>query len=123
MAILEENQEDIPPVAIEKALNRALGDKDFLLEMLEQFKTNGSEWLKSIESLLQKHDGETLAREAHALKGAASNLGAVRVAEFALRLEEMGRSGDLSEGIEVLGALEVELDSINQFIGDWKQQM
>ena len=107
---------DTPPVAFEKALERTLGDRDFLFEMLEEFTSKGPEWLKSIETLLQKCDGETLAQEAHTLKGAAANLGAERMAEFAVRLEEMGRSGDLSDGARVIDELEHEFESITQFI-------
>jgi two-component system sensor histidine kinase/response regulator len=114
---------EIPPLNIETALERVLGDKEFLLELLEDFTARAPEWIKTMGSLLEKRDTETLTREAHTLKGAAANLSADRIAGFALRLEEMGRSGDLSGGIQVLGELKSELESINHFVGKWRHEI
>jgi hypothetical protein len=45
---------------------------------------------------------------AHALKGAATTFAAPGTYEAALRLEEMGRAGELSAALEALAALKQE---------------
>ena len=49
-------------------------------------------------------------RLAHALKGSAANLSAVKVAALAAQLEELGRASDLGAAESVVEALGVEID-------------
>jgi HPt (histidine-containing phosphotransfer) domain-containing protein len=68
-------------------------------------------------------DPPRLQRSAHALKGAAATFAAGATYEAALRLEEMGRAGDLSAAPEALAALGQELErlrpALSVFVGSW----
>jgi hypothetical protein len=46
------------------------------------------------------------------LKGAVSNFGARAAADAALRLEQMGRAGDLSHASPALATLEMEMSAL-----------
>jgi HPt (histidine-containing phosphotransfer) domain-containing protein len=45
---------------------------------------------------VDRGDAEAVRRAAHAVKGMAANLGAKAAAAAALRLEDLGRAGDLA---------------------------
>jgi CheY-like chemotaxis protein len=107
---------DAPPVNLEKALARVMGDKAFLQEMLEQFTGMVSSHLEPMRAAIAQGDGETIARQAHSLKGSAANLSAEKIADTALRLENMGRQGDLSYADPILGELESELGRLKAFV-------
>ena len=55
----------------------------------------------------------TLTQAAHALKGAAANIGATAVGSLCGELEEMGRSGKRDGGPQLVSRLEAELVQVN----------
>ncbi len=105
-----------PPVDVEKALERAVGDKTFLEELLKHFTANVPGQIKTIKENLLREDTGNLEKGAHTLKGSAANMGADRIAALASRLEQMGRDGNLSDGGRVLHELTEELDSLRTFM-------
>jgi len=54
-------------------------------------------------------------REAHRLKGAAGNLSAKRLAELALKLELLGRTGNLAGAEEVINSLRNEYKRLEEY--------
>jgi HPt (histidine-containing phosphotransfer) domain-containing protein len=57
--------------------------------------------LAELRDSAARGDASRLREEAHALKGSATNIGAAAVGQWASRLEEAGRAGDLG-GVESL---------------------
>jgi len=57
--------------------------------------------LAELRSSAADRDGEGLREAAHALKGAATNIGAVAVADHASRLEQAGRTSSL-DGVDTM---------------------
>jgi HPt (histidine-containing phosphotransfer) domain-containing protein len=53
-----------------------------------------------------------VARSAHSLCGASASLGATDLARICASLSTEGTAGDLTHGVALLGALEVELDRV-----------
>ena len=108
-------------IDIPEALNRAMGDVDFLKEMLEELHRSTADFTARIQGALQSGDAETLGSTAHQFKGAAANLGAKALAREALRLEQIGKSGSLEgaqEAFDRLGqAIEVFVRYLKQI--DW----
>ncbi|MEE9566254.1 MAG: response regulator, partial [Desulfobacteria bacterium] len=105
-----------PPVDLDKALERAMGDRAFLERMFREFTQGILGQIRSLRSAVKKGDGEALRKEAHSLKGAAKNLSAEGIASVALRLEQMGRDNDLSAGKQALGDLEAEVVSLKEYM-------
>ncbi|MEW6326132.1 MAG: response regulator [Thermodesulfobacteriota bacterium] len=112
----QSERHDGPPISLEVALKRAMGDREFLEGMLQQFTTNTSKHVETLRVALEQSDAEVLQREAHTLKGAAANLSADRIAAVALRLEQMGRDRKLLAGEQTLRELEDELACLKTYI-------
>lgn len=85
---------DLPVIDISEALNRAMGDVEFLQVMLAEFQHMIPDFMSRIKKALQFNDMGSLARIAHQFKGTAANLGAKIIAAAALELEQIGKIGN-----------------------------
>jgi len=117
----KDKKEDAVPMNLDKALERALGDKDFLENMLEQFTKSLPGQIEALRSALEQGNGETLQQEAHRLEGSAANLSVERIAAAAFALEQVGREGNLEAGKQALGELENEVARLEAYVNqiDW----
>ena len=114
-----QNETDISaPVQLEKALERASGDREFLTELYQHFIKEMDDRIQKFKKFIDLGEAETLADEAHSLKGAASNLSADRLAQVAYQIEQLGRQNDLSNGGQLLEALGNELSDLKAFVND-----
>jgi two-component system sensor histidine kinase/response regulator len=80
---------------VAQALERVEGDRELLEELAHLFT---DEWPKSaaeFEAALKPGDATVLERLAHGLKGAAANVGAVRLSAAASEMEKLARAGNL----------------------------
>ncbi len=94
------------------AMLRDLGPGDglgLLPAATEAFRKDVPARLAALREAVTDAGGQDLAQAAHALKGAAANIGATAVASLCGELEEMGRSGKLDGGPQLVSRLEVEL--------------
>ena len=78
-----------------------LGDEDIIREVVDVYVDDNRERLSMLHAAVGDKDAQGIRTHAHALKGAAANLGAECLSEAAKHLEAAGRAGDLS-GIEEL---------------------
>ncbi|MBZ5502907.1 MAG: PAS domain S-box protein [Acidobacteriia bacterium] len=91
-------------------LRRVDGDRELLEELAQMFIARRSQRRGEVQEALAAHDAGRLARLAHALKGAAANLGALRVPLLADEVEQLARSGDFASAAAVVRHLETEID-------------
>ncbi|MEE8470519.1 MAG: response regulator [Dehalococcoidia bacterium] len=104
------------PVDLNAALQMVDGDRELLGEAVELFlKQDCPRQLKALREGLGRQDAQAVKAAAHGIKGAASNLGGQVVSDVALRLETMGREGDITGAEELLKELEVELEQFTAF--------
>jgi HPt (histidine-containing phosphotransfer) domain-containing protein len=106
-----------------EALNRAMGDGEFLHSIFKEFLTAADNFISQLEGALRQGDFDKLGKIAHQFKGAAANLSAPVVAAAALELESMGKQR-ISEGTDA--ALErlkaaVEKLKAEAVLIDWRQ--
>jgi len=85
------------------------GDVEFLMETAKMFLEECPRVLSEIRKAITRGDGKALERAAHNLKGSVSSFAARAAYEAALRLEVMGREGDLKDSEEAYAALETEI--------------
>ncbi|PWK49144.1 Hpt domain-containing protein [Pleionea mediterranea] len=85
-------------------LKELLGD-DFN-ELVVAFDQDNRKHLSNIAEHIKSANHEQVAHEAHSIKGASSNLGAVELAAKCEALEHSAREGDLSQASELLTAIE-----------------
>lgn len=114
--------EEIPIIDIPEALNRSMGDVDFLKMMLEELHRIVPDYATRIRNALQARDMKTLSSDAHQFKGAAANLGAKAMAQVALQLEQIGKSGSIENADEAISELEKAISAFNQYYEqiDWE---
>jgi HPt (histidine-containing phosphotransfer) domain-containing protein len=93
-----------------EAVYRRVGnDVELLLEAIATFREESTELMGSLGEAVEHRDAELVGRVAHSLKGALATLAASPAADAALRIEKMGRSGDLSGVDEARASLEFEM--------------
>jgi two-component system sensor histidine kinase/response regulator len=103
------------PIDMQKALEEFLGEQEILDNVLRSFQSKVQEQIHLIEHALKTNDAETVRKEAHAIKGGAANLTAQPLADIALSLENIGKSGCLDNGAARLLDLENELNRLDSF--------
>jgi CheY-like chemotaxis protein len=92
------------------ALERVEGDRDLLEELVRIFADECPGNLKEIRLALSGRDAHALRLLAHTVKGAAMNLGALKVSEAALALENQARAGDLENAAPLAENLAKEIE-------------
>lgn len=95
------------------ALSRVGGDEELLREIAEIFLDQCPEALSDIRKAAEAGDAQALERAAHSLKGSVSNFGAKSAYDAALRLEMMGRNGQMGATPAALQELESALNQLN----------
>ncbi len=110
--------EEYAALDYERALDEFEGDQEFLLEVLEGFLKNVRAQIKTIHQALEEGDTEVVRKEAHSIKGGAANLTADHLSRIALELENMGQSGRLDGGYEVLESLEKGCKRLEAYAGE-----
>jgi len=84
--------------------------------MLEHVLTRCQVLVPELEAAIASADGPTILRAAHTLKGAARGVTAETVAEAALQIEMLGRSGEVSTAAELFQNLLVAYDEMIQWV-------
>ena len=111
-----ETSEETQPLDFEKALERAMGDKDFLKMLLGGFVRELPDQIESLKVAVAGTDTAALTEQAHKLKGAAANLSAYGVSSAAKSLEEIGRSQNMDEADQILEMLLNESKRLTEYI-------
>jgi histidine phosphotransfer protein HptB len=94
-------------------------EPDLIVELIDLFLEDTPRRVAAMQEALANSDDRLLAREAHALKGSSSTLGATQVAESCAELELLARAASLQKFAIVLDRLEQELTSLrNIFLSE-----
>ena len=104
------------PLDLRSALPRFDSDLAFFREMLQEFIAHLPDRITGMKESLQAQDVVKLNRQAHNLKGAASNFNAGRLTELAKTLELKAEQADLSGGADLIGGIEAELPHLEAFL-------
>jgi PAS domain S-box-containing protein len=108
--------EPVETIDLESALQRFDGDEDFFKEMLQEFLSYVPKQLEKLAEAIKRDDAKVVEREAHSLKGAAANLDAKPMADLALQLELLGRTGDLAGAGEIVCNLRTAFEHLEKYI-------
>ena len=103
-------------------LARVQGDREVLQEVIQLFYAETPELLAAIRAAITRGDGQALQRAAHALKGTVRSFGAQAAGDAALRLEVMGRDGDLTQAALACTVLGQEVANLEQALAVFRQE-
>jgi HPt (histidine-containing phosphotransfer) domain-containing protein len=109
-------------INLKEALDRVDGDHDLLIEIAELFLAECPRFLTEIHTALSQNDAQTLTLAVHTLKGSVGNFAAAGAYEAALKLERIGRQGNLSQAPDALAALEAQLARLKPVLESLKMK-
>jgi len=104
------------PINLERALHTAMGDTDFLKELLYLFTDATTRQLVEIKSSTATGHTDTAEKYAHKIKGAAANLDIEGIRATAIDLEQAARQQNVSEIEQMTASLELQLKALNEFV-------
>jgi CheY-like chemotaxis protein len=104
------------PLDLARLANLAGTDTAFMSELVGVFRTSAALLLTELRRALAAGPDRTqLLREAHRLKGASANVGAMGLGELAVRLESLAPAADREELERCVEAIAAELAELDRF--------
>ncbi len=88
------------------------GSNDMLFEIIDIFLDDAPARLIDVAAAVQAGDATAAFENAHAVKGSAATLGALRLAELCRQVEAMGRAGDVSGAASVMASVQAEYERV-----------
>lgn len=88
-------------------------DSDLELELLDLFVSDASLRIVEIKNAIALNDFQSIAREAHQIKGSGSNIGAVQIQLAAEKLEQMTCASQTENMMQIIAEIEDEITNIN----------
>lgn len=103
------------PVFDRAALLNRLGGRDELVgKFLSLFHSSVTKSLDDLEQAAQNRDCGQLRKIAHSIKGAAANIGAVRISNVAHEIEEHAGNSQLGEAVSLIPVIGEEIRIFNK---------
>ena len=101
-----------------------IGDESIIIEFAISFLKNGETLMLSLKSAVGAHSPEQIELYAHALKGSASNIGAVPLAKKTWIMEKAASEKNLDDVSEQLRAIEEEYIHLKSLLEhpDWVER-
>jgi HPt (histidine-containing phosphotransfer) domain-containing protein len=91
-------------------LHRLMGDEDFAKEIIDDFLKQIPDNLFALKKALDKKDLLLVKREAHIIKGASGNVGALALQKIAEQIEISGEEKDLVKAGSFVEELDTQLE-------------
>jgi two-component system, sensor histidine kinase and response regulator len=93
-------------------LERVGGDLELLAEVVQLFLNDCPKQLAALSEAVSQQDAVKIQRLAHAIKGQVSNLASEAATAAALRLESMGKDGNITGARQQLSLLEGTIEQL-----------
>lgn len=106
----------LPPIDLKLLHETTQGEPELERELAEIFLEDTGQRLGVLRESLESGDAQNLAFNAHAVKGAAANIGALRFHDLAYRLEMRSKEQVMREAKALLAELEREFARIREFL-------
>ena len=90
----------------EALVERLMGDVELASEIISDFLEDAPRQIAALHDALEGADAPLVRRQAHTLKGASANIGAVALQQAAYEMEVAGEEGDLEKAHGALQAVE-----------------
>lgn len=97
-------------------LDRLGGDEEIFDEIMETYLEDIPTRLRDLRKAVDGNDVARMQHEAHAIKGASANVGAIDLQKIAAQLEGACRNGDSSQAPEMRDAIEDAFEQLRQLL-------
>ncbi len=105
-----------------RAMVERLGDDlELVTELIDLFLEESPMLLADVQLAVNCRDAKAVERSAHRLKGSAGNFGMNKTCAAALRIEVLGRKGDLTDVDAAYQSLHDELRQLQAELAEWRQ--
>lgn len=113
------------PVDLALAMRWLGGDRRLLQELVEIFVDDGPKRLEAMRVAMTAANVGQLEQVAHSLKGAAAILGAARLQNAALALEEAAHDGHAENSPYLVAQIAREVEQVIAFFADptWSERL
>lgn len=98
------------------ALENLGGDEDLFREILQIYLDDVAKRMRLLHEALDGSNCEGIRFEAHAIKGASANIGAVSVREISSDIEQAGRDNRVDAVAELVERLEIAFSMLESRI-------
>ena len=98
-------------------LDRVGGDEALLQTIVDLFLEDAPRQIEALKEAHKKKDAPEVRRQAHTLKGASGNIGAVVMHRVAFQIESAGESGDLAKTDSLIRTIEEEFEKLKRTLG------
>jgi HPt (histidine-containing phosphotransfer) domain-containing protein len=98
------------------ALARLGNNIDLVRDMFAMLGEDAPVYQSRLKSAVDRDDAEGVLQAAHALKGLLCTFGADAALQFARRLEQLGRTGDLTEAPSLIPLLDGEINRFMKYV-------
>ena len=109
-------------IVLEELNERIDGDMGLFRELAEIFSNDSETMVNNVRKAVNSEDAAGLAKSAHTLKGSVANFSAQQAFDSALKLEKIGKSGDLSQSKEALDELEKTINTLVKRLNELASQ-
>jgi HPt (histidine-containing phosphotransfer) domain-containing protein len=92
------------------------GQPDIVAELLGLFLNDGTARVATLRSAISANDANLVHVAAHSLKGISGNLGMSRIIDLSIKLDNMGKAGDLSNADTIFSELDKEFACAKRLI-------
>jgi len=101
-------------------LHRLMGDEDIAKEIIDDFLKQIPVNLFAVKKALNEKDFLLVQREAHVIKGASGNVGALALQEIAEQIEIAGEAKDLVKAGSFVAELDTQLEILKNKLAQSK---
>ena len=99
-------------INVDAALLHVDGDEVLLSDLAKLFCDESPRMLSAIQNAITQKSAVDLERAAHSLKGSVANFAAQQAVELALKLERLGRAGEIDNAQRTFEALSTEVERV-----------
>jgi HPt (histidine-containing phosphotransfer) domain-containing protein len=109
------------PYDLQSSLVRLGGSQDLFRSLVEFFLEDCPGLIQQLHTGLDHGDTAQVERAGHSIKGLAANFSAAEAVQAAMKVEELGRAGDVTAARKALPELETELDRLLRALSAYLQ--
>ena len=99
-----------------RLLDTLSGDEEIFRTVLGGFLEDAPRQIDALKEAMSDRDAARIRRQAHSLKGASGNVGALTMQKVAAQIEEAGESADLDEAGSLIQAIEREFGRLEEAV-------